>query len=462
LVRLLSPEDFGLIGMVVVFTGFARLFSDLGLGAALIQKQDLKRRYIDTVFWVNLGAGVLLTVFVMVAAPIVAYFYSEPILVPVTRVLAIDFTLSSLNIVQYSLLRKQLAFRRIFWIQALAVFVSGAAAVHMAFSGFGVWALVTQTLVFTTTTAIILWTIAKWHPRFVFEWQAIKDLLGFSGNYLGFNVLRYWTKNTDNLLIGKYIGSSALGIYGRAYGLMLMPVAQVNRILTQVMFPALASIQDDIRRVRQIYLQATRIIALASFPLMIGLFVVAESFVLLVYGPRWYAMVPILRILCLVGLLQSISTTAGWIYISQGRTDILFRWGLLVSVVRVTGFVIGLRWGLIGLSLSYLFTSYVILWYPSWRIPFGLIKLGFAEMVRNLAGIFLCAAGMGITVWLIGEILPIGWPDLTYLLVQVAVGMVIYGCLIHLFSLTAYHDVRSLMIERFMMMRQTKTAESHI
>jgi PST family polysaccharide transporter len=324
----------------------------LGLGAALIQKQDLKRRYIDTVFWVNLGAGVLLTVFVMVAAPIVAYFYSEPILVPVTRVLAIDFTLSSLNIVQYSLLRKQLAFRRIFWIQALAVFVSGAAAVHMAFSGFGVWALVTQTLVFTTTTAIILWTIAKWHPRFVFEWQAIKDLLGFSGNYLGFNVLRYWTKNTDNLLIGKYIGSSALGIYGRAYGLMLMPVAQVNRVLTQVMFPALASIQDDIRRVRQIYLQATRIIALASFPLMIGLFVVAESFVLLVYGPRWYAMVPILRILCLVGLLQSISTTAGWIYISQGRTDILFRWGLLVSVVRVTGFIIGLRWGLIGLSLN--------------------------------------------------------------------------------------------------------------
>lgn len=449
LARLLSPEEFGLIGMIIVFTGFAGLFSELGLGAALIQKLDMDERHLNSVFWVNIGAGIILTGTIVGAAPLIASFYDEPALRPLTMLIALNFIIGSFNVVQNALLNKNMDFRRLAQIQITATSLAGIIGITMALTGFGVWSLVWQSLMLTTVSVVMMWWVSAWRPTLSFETGALKELLGFSSNLLGFHILNYWMRNLDNVLIGKFIGSSALGIYTRAYSLMLLPVSQISRVVSKVMFPALSTIQHDIERVKRIYLRSTRTIALVTFPLMIGLLVVAKPFIITVYGDKWREVIPILQIFCLTGIAQSIGTTVGWIYTSQGRTDIMLKWGIFSGIVRGIAFIIGLRWGVIGVAVAYVLSGYVILWYPSWTIPGRLINLRFSEMLRNLSTPFYCATAMGVLVWGLGFLLPFGWPEWAYLALQVSFGALVYILLIHFFKVQAYIETLELLKEQW-------------
>lgn len=447
LARLLTPDDFGLLGMVMVFTGFVQVFTELGLGSAIIQKPDLEEKHRSTVFWVNLLAGLLLTLLVAALAPLLASFYSEPALVDITIVIAFNFLLGSIGIVQRALLRKEMNFRRLFLVDVAAAIVAGAIAIVMALTGYGVWSLVARLLMSTIVSGVMLWALTQWKPKPLFDFGGLKELLGFSSNLLGFSAINYWIRNFDNLLVGRVIGPSALGIYTRAYGLMLLPLNQVSSVVSQVMFPALSSIQDDFARIRRVYLRANRSIALITFPLMVGLFVVADSFILAVYGEQWAEVIPILRVFCLVGLMQSVGTTVGWIYTSQGRTDLMFRWGLLSGIVRGLAFLIGIRWGVFGVAVAYA-ASGILLWYPSWAIPGRLVNLSVSAIVTSLSGIFIVASAMGFVVALAGWLTPSSWPAVIKLTVQVTLGVIIYLGLLHLLRIQAYQDVRSLLAER--------------
>ena len=234
-----------------------------------------------------------------------------------------------------------------------ATVISGVVAITAALMGLGVWSLVVQALTLSSTRAVLLWIASDWRPRWILDRRAIRDLWGFSSNLAGFNALNYWVRNADNFLVGKFVGPAGLGIYGRAYNLMLMPLAQISWVLSRVMFPVLSRMQSDTARVKQGYLRAIGVIGLVTFPIVTGLFAVAEPFVLTVFGPRWESMVPIVQILCLAGLSQSVGTTTGWIYQSQGRTDWMFRWGLASSAVTLVAFGIGILWGVTGVATAY-------------------------------------------------------------------------------------------------------------
>jgi PST family polysaccharide transporter len=340
-------------------------------------------------------------------------------------------------------------FRKLAIIENVAVFVSGLFSIGMALSGMGVWSLVVQSLLTAAISMVMMWRLSAWRPVFSMDWKALKDLLGYSSNLLSFNIFNYWVRNLDNMLIGRFIGSSALGVYTRAYSLMLLPIRQISGVLTRVMFPALSAIQNDVEKVKSIYLRSTRILALLTFPIMIGLLVVTNSFVLTVFGDQWAEVTPILQVLCLTGLGQSIGTTVGWIYTSQGRTDLMFRWGVFSGLVYAAAIVIGLRWGVIGIAWAYTLSSYLIVWYPSWVIPGRLINLSFVEMMKNLAGPFYCSAAMGTIVWGLGLILPLGWPEWAYLAAQVPLGIVVYLSLIHSFKVQAYVETFELVREQW-------------
>jgi O-antigen/teichoic acid export membrane protein len=453
LARLLEPHDFGLIGMVVVVTGFGHLFTDLGLGAALIQRQQLTQAHLSTVFWLNLIMGGGLTVLIISIAPIIAMLYQEPALIPLTRVLALNFLIGAFRVVQYSLLQKDIDFQKLSCIEITASLLSGGMAISAALLQAGVWSLVLQSLLFTTLVSLMLWWSSSWHPSFVFHLTAMKDLIGFSSNLLGFSVFNYWIRNLDDLLIGRYLGSAALGIYTRSYSLMLLPLSQVSAIVTRVMFPALSSIQHDTPRVRHLYLRATRSIALVTFPLMIGLLVVARPFIFCVYGSQWQAVIPVLQIFCITGMGQAIGTTVGWIYTSQGRTDIMLKWGIFSGSIYVVSFLVGLRWGVLGVATSYTLFGYVILWYPGWTIPGRLIQLHFRDMVKNISGVFAVASMMGAVVWLVGILLPQNWHHCQYLLVQIPLGFFLYAGLAHVFQLKAYQETRLLIQEHIKLLR---------
>jgi PST family polysaccharide transporter len=405
LARLLSPTEFGLIAMMGVFTGFAGLFTSLGFGASLVQKKDLRPEHLDTVFWLNLGTGFFLALLMASLAPLIARFYGEPVLLGLTLLGAITFVFSSLNVVQNALLQKAMNFRRVFGIQMAATCIGGTVAVVMAINGFGPWSLVTESVVAAGVGVIAMWYGSSWRPRFIFDRSALRELFGFSGNLLAFNIANYWSRNFDSLLIGKVLGSAAAGTYHRSYQLMLLPLSNITQSVSRVMFPALASIQHDIPKVRSVFLRGTRIISLITFPAMILLMVLAEPAILLVYGEKWKEVIPIFQILCFSGLSQSVGNANGWIYMSQGRTDIQFRWSIVTTGVRIIAFLIGIRWGVIGVAASYVLSGYLILWYPGWSIAGRMIGLKFGEMVGNVAPPFLCSLFMALVVWALDSFL---------------------------------------------------------
>jgi len=328
LARLLSPKEYGLLGMVLVFTGFASFVADMGLGASIIQRSTVTERHLNSVFWLNVATGIALTAVFALAAPLIARFYQEPQLRLLTAAIALSFFLGSLNVVQVALLDKALNFRTKFWIETVSSVASGAVAVVLAFSGAGVWALVGQTLTQAAVRVLMMWSQSSWRPAWSFDFAAIRELMRFSGHLVGFGVVIYWSQNVDKLVIGRWIGSAALGIYSLADKLMRLPIASVTDVTTSVMFPALSFIQDDVESVRRAYLRATRMIALITFPAMVALGVLAEPAILVVYGPKWRGSIVILQLLCFAGLVQSATNTAGWIFMSQGRTDVLFRIGI--------------------------------------------------------------------------------------------------------------------------------------
>ncbi|HYB59529.1 MAG TPA: MOP flippase family protein [Candidatus Acidoferrales bacterium] len=437
LTRLLSPQDFGLVAMVLVFTGFASVFTDLGFGASLVQKLDLNQHHKNAVFWISIVAGALVTLIMAAAAPYIASFYSVPALQPLTVAISLIFFINAFATVKAALLQKAMDFRKLAAAQLTGIVLSGIVAIYIAFSGFGVWSIVAMYVVNAIVYAATLWIITPWRPNFSLQWKALKDLSKFSRNMLGFSAFNYWTRNGDNLLIGRYAGSAALGIYSRSYTILLLPVAQVSGVIANVMFPALSAIQKDVERVKDVYLKSISVISLVTFPLTLGLLVVSQSFVLALFGDKWAGMIPILQVFCLLGALQSIGTTVGWIYQSQGRTDIMFRLGLISGSIFIISFVVGLRWGAIGVAVAYTLAN-LLVWYPTWAIPARLIGLDFLTMLRCLAPTFYGAAVMAFCVWVLGLLLPRAWPSPVCLALQVAFGAIVYWIFVYALRLEAY------------------------
>lgn len=446
LTRLLSPQDFGLAVMIVVFSGFIEMFRELGFAAALIQNQQVKEIHYISVFWLNLITGIVLTGITLIAAPFIARFYHEPRLTPLTSLAAIDFLIASISITHRAILNRSMQFRKLAFVDTVAEFVAGTTAVILAITGYGVWSLIWRTLINSTVETLILWWVSNWRPRWLFDRAALTELLGFSGNLLAFNVLNYWVRNGDNLMVGKFIGAAELGIYARAYSIMTLPITQVTQVLGRVMFPAFSAIQHDRARVKEIYLRVVAMIALVTFPLMLGIFIVAEPFVLTVFGAKWVQLIPLLRIFSLLGMVQSITVTIGWIPQSQGRTDLMLRWRLATGIILIAGFVVGVWIGTIeAVAAIYAFISGVVLPYPSFAFQGRLIGVTFGEVTHSVMGILVCAVTMAIAVWGFGLLLPINLSTWVHLMVEVSLGVILYLALIHKFGIASYLEAIELL-----------------
>jgi O-antigen/teichoic acid export membrane protein len=440
LARLLSPREYGLLGMVLVFTGFASFVADMGLGASIIQKTSLSDRHLNSVFWLNAATGLVLTATFVLAAPLIARFYGEPKLSLLTVAIAPNFILGSLNVVQNALLDKALNFRIKFWIEIVAVFASGLVALVLALQGYGVWSLVGQSLALTSVRVLMMWAQSSWRPAMAFDFSAIRELMRFG-------LVFYWSQNVDKLMIGRWIGSSALGIYTLADKLMRVSVSNINDVTGSVMFPALSSIQHDVEAVRRAYLRASRMTSLIVFPMTIALAMLAEPAVLVIYGGRWRESIAILQLLCVGGVSLSTYSSAGWLYMSQGRTDLLFRLGVYATAVRIIAVLIGSHWGLMGVAWAYVIGGYVFIWYPTWAGAGRLVDLRFRALLANVAGPFGCAALMGAVLWLSDHWIFRGWVVELRLAIQLALGALVYAVLVRGFRVRAWMEIAGMLLE---------------
>lgn len=448
LTRFLLPADYGLFGMAMVFLGFAALLVEPIFGAALVQRREVGEPHLSSVFWLNLGIGTVLTLLFWTLAPAIARFFGEPLLPPLVRVLSLNFVLASLGIVPRALLQRRLALRQLAVIDVLATICAGGAAVAAAAFDLGVWSLAVQALGLSTILAILLAWAGHWSPRPLFSGAAVGELLGYTANLLGSHVAAYWARNADNLLIGKLLGTVALGSYTRAYSLMLVPVSQTTVAIGKVVFPALATVQGDRERCRQIFLRAVGLAAFLVFPVMLGLLATAESLVLALFGRPWAPIIPVLRIFCLVGVAQTLLQPLSWIYTSQGRTDWMLRWGLISSGAVVAAIAVGAWIGSIHSVAWSVLIAHVLLLYPSIAAAGRIIHMRVGEVTRKVAGVLGCSVLMALAAWVAGQVLPGSWSPAVRLLVQVLVGVVSYAACTNWFCSAALRDLRTLRGER--------------
>jgi O-antigen/teichoic acid export membrane protein len=384
LARLLAPDDFGLMGMSTVVVGFVALFKDLGTAAAVIQRKELSDKLLSSIFWLNITFGLVTTLAVFLLSPLIAHLYQEPRLINILRGLSFTFCLSGASILQQALLERRLEFRKLALAEIMASVMGGLTGVLLALMGAGVWSLVFQTLMMTAATSVLLWILTTWRPQLRFSRAEVKSISGYSLNLTGFNIFNYFARNADYFLIGRYLGAHMLGYYLLAYRVLLLPLQTVSYVVGRVTFPMYSRVQTDNVRLRYLYLRVVEAIALVTFPLMLGIWATADVFVQVVFGPQWLPTTAVLIVIFApLGMLHSITVTVGGIYQAKGRTDLLFRWGIFSGSLAIASFVIGLRWNVIGVALTYALVSCAIA-YLNFALPFRLVNLKIRDLLKAL------------------------------------------------------------------------------
>lgn len=423
LARMLTPSMFGIVGMITIFSNFAILFIDLGFSAALIQKKEVTNTHYSSVFWLNLGIGLFMYLIFYINAPFISRFYHQPELINLIRVVCLSFIINALSSVQTNILIRELQFKKKVIINWISMFIGYIIAFVYAYNGFGVWSLVFMTLSTAILNSILCWFVSKWVPLFIYDWKAIKELSHYGLNFFGDSSLNYWSRNFDNFIIAKVLGSSDLGIYSRAYSIMLLPLRNISTIITKVMFPAFSQKQDNIQLLKKHYLNIIKHIAFITFPVMIGLSLVSKEFVLLFFGKQWITMIPVLTILSGLGAIQSIVSLNGLIYNSLGKVNIAFKVSIFTNIILVIAFLIGVNYGLLGISYSYLIASAVLL-IPIYKMAIKQLTISLREVFLVLKGILCATLIMALGLFILNTIshftLFIG------LIVKVSIGFTIY------------------------------------
>jgi O-antigen/teichoic acid export membrane protein len=397
--RVLGPGAYGIMGMANLVIVFVTNFRDLGTGTAIVQRQSVTNSLLSSLFWVNCFLGVFLAIAVAGTSPLTARFFDAAELVPILCVISVSLWLSSAGVVHNSLLLRNMRFRALAIADLAAAGAAYGVALACAYSGLGVWSLVYANLANSLTSTVFYWIAARWRPNPQFDREEIKAVTGFSLNLSGFGLVNYFARNADNAIVGKVLGAVALGDYQVAYNLMLTPLQNISSVIAQVTLPGFAQIQNDDARFRSAYVRSSSIVSLITFPIMAGLGVVADPLIRAVLGQKWIGAIVVFQVLAPVGLLQSVQTLVGSIYIAKGRTDWMFRWGVYYCIVVVIAFLAGVHFGAVGVAAAYLIAYTTLLLYPGFAIPFGLIGLRMRDFASALLPQALLTASMVLVCW---------------------------------------------------------------
>jgi len=410
LARLLTPQDYGLIAMVTAITGFVALFKDMGLSTATIQKAKINHSQVSTLFWINVAVSLVLALILAVGAPIISWFYSEPKLTGITLALAGTFIFSGLTVQHQALLRRQMRFSALAMIEIGSIGIGIATGIILAWYGAGYWALVGLSAATTLSYVALVWVFCGWRPGLPVRGAGILPMVTFGGHLTGFGIVNYFARNFDNILLGRFCGAGVLGLYSRAYNIMMLPISQIRNPLESVAIPALSHIQNEPVRYKKYYIKLVTLLAFITMPLTVFLFVCAGEVIDLLLGSKWSGAVSIFKVLCIVAFIQPVSTTAGLVLVSLGQSKRYFTWGIVNSLVIVISFILGLPWGAIGVAVGYTIASYVLLgptlWYSFRRSPISITDF-FSAIYRPAVASVIMGLVIFLTRWYLANLAPI-------------------------------------------------------
>lgn len=440
LARLLSPEDFGTVAVILVFAVVAQVFSDSGFGMALVQKHELGADDASSVFYFNVAMGAALALLLWAAGPWIADFYGWEILEPLSALMALNLFVTTLGSVQTALLTKEMRFRLLMRAGVTATAISGAVAIALAWQGFGVWSLAFQLLTASCVTVFLLWRLSPWRPERRFRLESLRSLFRFGGfMFLSALLDRLYSKISP-LLIGKLYSIRDLGYFHRADSTEQLPSSLLSGIVGRVALPAFSAAAADEEMLRKGVHKAITILTLLNFPVMLGLLASAHALIFTLFGEKWLPAVPFLQVLCLRGLLMPLQVINLNVLMALGHSKLFFRlevWkktlGLGVLLVTSQFSILAMASGIAGMAfIGFLMNAHytgVFLGYSAW------------QQLRDVGGNLLAAVAMLIVVWPI--VLWDGPSPPLLLGLQVAVGVIFYVALCWLFRLPAFLDALS-------------------
>jgi PST family polysaccharide transporter len=357
LARILTPAEYGTVALATMAVGFVAILNELGMAAALIQRQDLKPGHLHAAFVSNMAVGLTLAAGMFLAAPAIAAFFKNAEVAPLLQCLALGFPIVALNVVPRALMEKALRFKALGAVEAGAAIANGGLAIGLALSGFGVWSLVYGTLTGYFVQLIAVWAVSGFKPGTRFSGTEFKELFSFGASVLGTRLFSYFNGNVDTMIVGRVLGAAPLGVYSLAYKLVTMPMLKVSHVVLRVAYPAFARMQHDDEALRRNYMRLTSTLALLIFPLLAGMAVLAPELITTVFGPKWLPAAQVTQILCLVGAFKAMVCSIGTIFLCKGRPDIELKLNIYGAIKLPIFLIVGSHWGVTGVATAYLLSS---------------------------------------------------------------------------------------------------------
>ncbi len=431
LANILEPSDFGLRGIILIMMGLLTLLADMGLGAAIVHEESVTREQFSTIFFLNVGGGILLAGMMYLGSGALAAFFQEERLGPILKVMSLAFVVCALGSMFAALLQKKLDFKTRFKIEIAEALTSGASSIVLALMGYGIWSIVYGYILGAGLRVVLLWISADMRPGWQFNLASVRPLLKFGIFVLGEQIVSFTSQNVDNIIIGRFLGMEALGYYSLAYSLMLTPAWKISDSVTRVIFPAFSLIQNDNARIRDGYLRVIKFISLVTFPIMAGMFAVSHSLIASVYGAKWLPAAAVLEVFCIVGAIQSILSPASAVQYAKGRSDLSFKLNFIALVGNLVAFFVGVKYGLMGVTIA--FTLWTAALSPVIQgVTNKLITLRWRPFLSRLrlptigsAAIIAVVLGLRALAWEPWQLSP-----LSDLLVSVAAGVAVYGSIV--------------------------------
>ena len=434
--RLLSPDDYGTVGLLAIFIQLSNTFAESGFSLALVRKQDRTQVDLSTAFYFNIVVGIICYFIVFCIAPWVADFYNKPILTSLLRVLALTIPISSLSTVLVAMMNYNMQFKKQAMISITHTLVSGVLGLAMAFMGYGVWALVGQSLIATCLGTVLCWLLNRWHPSWIYSWKSFREMFGFSSKLLLTRIIDTIYGNVYSIVIGKVYSPATLGHYTRAQNWATMPSTNIVGILNNVSFASLSKIQDDIERLRSVYRKMIKTSAFIVFPLMFGLSAVSLPLIFFTIGTKWELCAQILQIICFMFVFMPIQSLNINLIQAMGRSDLSLKISVVGKVLSLLVLFGSLPFGIIPMCWFSVISSVVILLINFYYVG-KLLELSILSQLKDLFPSACLSAIMYIAVFFTIRLFTTDWIQL---LAGIFVGMALYTGLAYAFKMKSLYD----------------------
>jgi teichuronic acid exporter len=445
LARLLSPHEFGLIGMLTIFIAISQSFVDSGFSNALIQKVNCTQKDYSTIFYFNIMVAFFCYTLLFGFSASIAAFFVEPQLKSLIQVLSLSLIFNSFSVIQRTILSKEINFKLQTMVSMVASIGSGIIAIWLALAGFGVWSLVALTLSRAFLNSIFLWLWAKWKPAWVFSRESFRELFAFGSKLLVSGLIDTAYRNIYYLIIGKYFSAVQLGYYTRADQFQAIPSQNLNGVIGRVSFPVLSSIQDDVPKLKVAYQKIIKSTMLITFVLMLGMAAVAKPLILTLIGEKWLPAVIYLQLLCLVGMFYPLHALNLNMLQVQGRSDLFLRLEIIKKVLAIPTIFLGVLFGIITMIIGMLVLN-MIAYYLNSYWSGRLIGYSTWEQIKDILPSFILALVVALCVFFVGDLLNIS--NFLKLIIQIAIGSLLTIGISEAFFMRDYLYMKEIVINK--------------